>query len=142
MDKTGASPVIGPPSTARPDPRFRTWVFIAAFYGLAVMSGLRGVYHSQRFLFDLMLPLALAITLGCWAVVDSKRRGRPIPLLARQWFVLLAGVVVPGYVIWSRRWRGVGLVILHVLGWYLLFVIAMHAGGTLVFGREWWRAME
>jgi hypothetical protein len=50
-------------------------------------------------------------------VVDAKRRGWPIPLFAQPWFVLLALILVPAYVVWSRRWRGVAYLALHAALW-------------------------
>jgi hypothetical protein len=97
------------------------------------------MYFWQPSLLDLLVAVVLAVVLGWWAVSDSKRRRHPIPMLAGPWFVLLAGLLVPAYVIWSRRWRGLGLLLLHMAGWYLLALVAMHAGGTVLFGAEWWQ---
>jgi hypothetical protein len=79
----------------------------------------------------------MTISLGCWALADSKGRRQPIPMLARPWFFLLAALLIPGYVIWSRGWRGVGWVLLHGIGWYALATIVMNVGGMVIFGEGW-----
>jgi len=79
--------------------------------------------------------------LGWWAIVDARRRRHPIPLLARPWFVLLAGLVVPVYVVWSRRWAGVGWVVLHGVIWQLLATVSMHVGGLMIYGQVWLRGL-
>ena len=66
--------------------------------------------------FGFLLSLVGAVNLGLWAVIDAKRRRRPIPLSLQPWFVLLGMLLVPGYVIASRRWRGLGWVLLHGVG--------------------------
>jgi hypothetical protein len=43
--------------------------------------------------------------------------------------------------IWTRRIRGVVLVLGLVVSWYGLVTVVMHVGGLAVFGREWLRAM-
>ncbi|HEY1187731.1 MAG TPA: hypothetical protein VGE74_08740 [Gemmata sp.] len=90
---------------------------------------------------DRVVPVAFAVCLGWWAVTDARRRRRPIPVLSRPWFFLLAPVVVPGYVIWSRRWYGVGWVALHAALGYGVALAVMHLIGVIVFGREWLRAL-
>jgi hypothetical protein len=139
----GAAPAEQP-TAAQPPPAWRgprhTRWFLVTFYALAVVWGVRNVRHAEPSGLDLLVPLALAAALGWWAIVDARRRRHPIPVLARPWFFLLAGLVVPGYVLWSRGWRGVGLVALHAALWYALATVAMHVGGVAVYGEEWLRA--
>lgn len=118
------------------------WQFLAEFYGLAVVWGIRNVHFWEPSPLDWLVPVAMCVALGWWAVLDSERRGRPILLLARPWFVLFAGLLAPAYVIQSRGWRGFRIVILQIFGWYAVASMLMHAGGTAVFGQEWWRAMR
>jgi hypothetical protein len=91
--------------------------FLAAFYFLAVLSGLKGGIVPEPTATDLLLSLSLAVSMGWWAIVDARLRNRPIPMSARAWFVLLAWIVVPIFVIWSRRWRGVGWVLASGACW-------------------------
>ncbi|AWM40548.1 hypothetical protein C1280_28580 [Gemmata obscuriglobus] len=112
-----------------------------AFYALAVAMGVRSIWFWEPSVLDGLIPVATAVCLGWWAVVDARRRRHPIPLLSRPWFFLLAPVVVPGYVIWSRRGWGAGLVALHAALWYGTGFAVMHIGGVIVFGREWLRAL-
>lgn len=110
--------------------------FLVAFYTLAVMWGIRQVYYWEPSPLDFLVSVALTIALGWWAIVDAKRRQRPIPLLARPWYVLAAGVLVPVYVLSSRRWRGLGWLALHAVGWYVLATVVMSVGDRIVFGPE------
>src|SRR4051794_29487850 len=83
--------------------------FFMGFYALAVIWGIRGIYQGQPSALDFLVPFSLAICLGWWAVVDARRRRKRISVSSLAWFFLLAGIVVPGYVIWTRKWRGVGI---------------------------------
>lgn len=134
---TGAAPAEQPVADGF---RHTRW-FLVAFCALAAAWGIRNIWFWEPSRLDLLVPIALAICLGCWAVEDARRLRHPLPVLARPWFFLLAVVVVPGYVIWSRRWRGVGWVALHTALWYALATAVMHGGGVLVFGNEWLRAL-
>jgi hypothetical protein len=118
-----------------------TGCFVIALYSLAFEWGLRNIYFWQPSMIDLIFPVAFAIVLGWWAIVDARRRRHPIPLLARQWFFLLAGLLVPVYVIWSRGWHGVGWLVLHAVLWFVVATVVMFVGGVIVFGNEWLRGL-
>jgi hypothetical protein len=115
--------------------------FLVAYYLLAELWGMRNIWFWESSALDYFVPIALAVALGWWAVVDAKRRGRPIPMVAQPWFVLFAVPLVPAYVIWTWRWRGVGWLVLHTALWIALTTLATHVGGLIVFGREWLRAL-
>jgi hypothetical protein len=140
-----AEALPGAPSTlshaaAVGDSRHRRWFFVS-FYALAVLWGIRSIYHTQPSALDLLVPIALAVCLGWWALTDARRRRHPIPRTAQPWFFLLAVPVVPGYVVWSRGWRGLGWVALHTLLWYVVATVALHLGGLMVYGEAWLRAL-
>jgi hypothetical protein len=111
---------------------WRNISFLCAFYALAIVWGTRSAYFWLASDFDLLVPLTLALALGWWAVADSKARRQPIPMLSRQWFFLGACPLVPGYVIWSRQWAGLGWVVLHTAGWIALASAVSCAGGILL----------
>ncbi len=83
----------------------------------------------------------MALFLSLWAVADARQRQRPIPRSQQFWFFVLAGLVVPGYVIMTRGWRGAGWVVLHAVAWYGIATLTMHVTGYLYFGDAWWAAM-
>jgi hypothetical protein len=93
-------------------------VFFVVFYFLAVIWGVRSAYYWQPSVLDLILQLMLMITISCWAISDSIARGKPIPTSARVWYFFFAIILVPVYVIETRRWRGVGWVALHAFAWF------------------------
>lgn len=103
----------------------RRW-FLAAATLIAVLSGIGHLFPDQRSALDDLTTLSLAYVLGWWALVDARRRGSPIPFLARQWF-FLCPILVPGYAIWSRGWRGAGWVALLVAAWYLVINLSLFA---------------
>lgn len=115
-----------------------TQYFFIGFYLLAVVWGIRGIYQTEASALDLLVPFALAVCLGWWALVDARHRRTPIPGSAKPWVFFLAGIVVPGYVVWSRGWRGLGWLVVHAFLWVALAAIAMHMGGMFVYGEEEW----
>ena len=130
-------------ATASLPPRFNhTRWFLIAYYCFAAAEGIHNIRVAEASGFDLVLPIAFAICMGSWVIIDAERRRQPIPLLARPWFLLMAGLVVPGYVIWTRGWRGLGYVVLHATLGYVVAAIFMNVGGMIVFGAEWWDAVD
>jgi hypothetical protein len=122
------------PTTPEPAQRHTFW-FPLAFYALAIVAGIRGAYASQSSKLDLLLPIAEAVCLGWWALVDARRRGHYIPTTARWWFVVLAGIVVPAYVIWSRGWRGLVWVAVNFFAWVALTTLAVTVCAALLSAR-------
>jgi hypothetical protein len=119
-----------------------TQLLLVLYYLLAEVWGVRNVWFWEPSRLDFLVPVTVAVALGWWAIVDAKQRGMMIPMFAQPWFILLAGIVVPGYIIWSRRWRGVGWVALHAALWIVLATVAMHVGGVIVFGGAWMSAVD
>jgi hypothetical protein len=66
----------------------------------------------------------LAFSLACWVQRDSAIRQKPFP---SDWAFFLAPIYVPIYVLLSRGWRGIGL-ILFVVG--VSFAISAAGFGT------------
>ena len=83
---------------------------------------------------EILVPLGMCTVMCTWAVSDSVARGHPIPLFARYWFFILAGIVVPGYIIWSRGWLGVGKLFVHSIAWYGTCLVAMFAMRSVLYG--------
>ncbi|HUY90075.1 MAG TPA: hypothetical protein VMV10_15165 [Pirellulales bacterium] len=126
----------GKSSSASSGNRHSQW-FLLGFYLLAIASGIREIRYRQESALDLLVPFSMALWLSLWALADSKQRGRPILWSLRCWFFLLAVIVVPCYVIWTRGWRGLGLVAANTIAWTILSVVTTVIGGRLVFGADW-----
>ncbi len=100
----------------------RTSLFLFGFYGLSVIAAVRDIYYWRKSILDLVIPVAMAIVLGWWAISDANSRRQPIPKLSRPWFFLFAGLVVPIYMIFTRGAKGLALVLLHLAAWIALYV--------------------
>jgi hypothetical protein len=129
---TRPDPVLAP-APSRPH---HTRDFLIAFYSLAVVWGVRSLWSRQPSNVDGLMPLALSLSLGWWAIADARTRHKPIPLLAQQSFVLFAGFLVPGYILSSRRWRGLMWMLLGAFGWYVLASVVMYAFYAVLWNRS------
>ena len=116
------------------------WLLVA-FYALAFVDGAKQAAATGPARSDLLLSVALGAVLAWWAVGDARARGRPIPITAQPWFFLGYGLLVPAYLIWSRRWSGVGWLVLHTALWFFASVAAMVAVGLAVFGAGWFHRL-
>jgi hypothetical protein len=106
------------------------WSFLAAFYVLTTIWGFRTGGRFPPSGLDLLLPATTAFALAWWAISDSVARGRPITRLAQAWFVLIANIVVPGYLIFSRGWVGLGLLLGNLVLWTFVYGVSMVAGNV------------
>ena len=72
--------------------------------------------------------------LSTWAISDAKARGKPFPRLAWPWIFIFAGITVPVYVIWTRRWIGALKVSLHGVASLILSYVVAFAGYVIRYG--------
>jgi hypothetical protein len=122
-------------NTQPPPPRRAAHgLFAATLLGIAVLWGLRLVGYTQPSAADLFAPIAVWGVLARWAIADANARDKPIPMGSRVWFILIAPVVVPGYFIWTRGWRGVLWVALLAAGWYATCVASIFIGRLVAYG--------
>lgn len=113
-----------------------TILCLFGWYFHGVVSGVRGIYAASSAL-DVLLPFAVQASLGLWVLDDARRRGYAIPMLSQSWVFLFAAVVAPIYLVWSRGWRGFGLVVLNLLVWGALATTGFFVAGRLVYGANW-----
>jgi hypothetical protein len=107
-----------------------------AFYATGIIWGIRSVYYWQPSLLDLGIPLTMALVASSWAIVDSRAQGQAIPFWSGWLFFVCAGILIPGYFIWSRGWYGAGLLLLHAFVWYGLCLLCQILGRMIVlFGQ-------
>ena len=116
------------------------WLLVV-LYALAVFWGLRNVFYWVPSSIDFLFDWAFALLLSSWGVVDARRRRHPIPFFTQAWFFLGALIFVPGYVVWSRRWRGFGWVLFHFAMWSMISTVMMNISGLILFRGAWLRAM-
>ena len=121
--------------SVRPKFPLRTRAFFVAFYSMAVVWGVRYVSPQKESSLDLICSLVMALALGMWAIADARHRRHSIPLLARPWFVLFAGLVVPAYLLWTRGWRGAAWVVVNSVCWYGVATVSMYLSWSLIYGR-------
>lgn len=84
------------------------------------------------------VALVLASQLGfMWfCTLDARLVGKPLPQLARIGVFIAWPIGVPIYLVWARRLRGVGVLLLHGFLWLLVFVIAWLAVSYLRYGSQ------
>ena len=52
---------------------------------------------------------------------------------------MLAPVVVPGYILGTRGWRGLGYLVFHALAWFALMISVMMLIGLAQYGAAGWQ---
>jgi len=79
---------------------------------------------GMRIAGNTFLALALATQLGfMWfCTLDAGLVGKPLPQLARIGIFIAWPLGVPIYLVWARRFKGVGLLLLHGFGLFLVFL--------------------
>jgi hypothetical protein len=85
---------------------------------------------------DLLLALyrfVLAALLATWLIADTRQSGRAQPTFDYGWFILFAFVVyVPYYLFSTRGWRGLLILAVMVLVFFLPLVLGALVGAMFV----------
>ncbi|MCA9081391.1 MAG: hypothetical protein KDA58_12580 [Planctomycetaceae bacterium] len=90
------------------------WRAVFAFY-LIVLSSTAAGFVPRWAPVASLLSLPLTGFIVHWMMIDSRHRRHPIPFLSQDWCQLFPYLSLPAYLIWSRGWRGVGWLLLHLV---------------------------
>ena len=83
----------------------------------------------------------MASTATSWCVVDSRILGRPMLRVTHEMTFLIWPAAVPLYLIWSRRFRGLGITLLHAVGLTVICTVAFIVTALLKYGPAGLEAM-
>ncbi len=84
-----------------------------------------GVYYLIKILF--------AMHVTCWAVYDSKARGKTILHVLQMLYFLMWPIGATVYLIRTRGWRGIVIAVLHAMGLMLCMAVAFFATVYLLY---------
>ncbi len=110
----------------------------AVFLVSGVLVGLLWYSSDADVVLRLQLLYAIAISLGFmwYCSADARLAGKPLLPLARIGIFILWPAGVPIYLLWTRRLRGFGRLLLHGLLLALIKVAATLATGYLAHGER------
>jgi hypothetical protein len=112
-----------------------------SLYVLAAALGWFQIFHPGSDVLRLFFSLAFAILSTCWCTSDGRIRGRPV-LNSFSWLIFFFWPLsVLSYLAWSRKWRGLGLALLHAAGLYGDCLISCQLAGCLRYGQAWFRRL-
>jgi hypothetical protein len=116
--------------------RLRTWL-LGVGYALVALSGIRHALFPawERAPTDVLLGLVFAVLIAMICVADSRALGRPILESLRWVLYLTLPVSVFVYMTWSRGTRGLLVLLGHLAGATVLYMLA-----TL--GTRWLAGMQ
>ena len=110
-------------------------VYLGLFHLTAALWGVRSAYWWAASPFDLLANVAAGAGLAGWAFGDARRRGRPVPVLAKQWLLIVAGPFAAWRALAARGRRGAWRGFLWAAGnaalGFALVVAGSIAGGSV-----------
>lgn len=115
------------PAYARAKPR----LLLMTLFALLFIAALRNAYYWQPSHLDRLLMVANMLVLAHWVVLDARERKHPIPLTCQQYF-LFPAIASLGYVIWSRGWRGLGILAGILFVYFVIATVAAMIGVVMV----------
>lgn len=99
--------------------------FLVVFYSLTALAGI--VAPDENSDLEFVFAVGLGFTMAWWAITDASDRGRPIRPALRLLVMAIGWLAVPIYLVWTRRLRGVGWLLLNAVAYVLVA-----SGGSLL----------
>jgi hypothetical protein len=110
----------------------------AVFLLMGVLSGLLWFSADECASLRVQLLFAIAVSLGFmwYCTADARLLGRPLLPIARAGIFVLWPAGVPIYLLWARRLRGLGILLLHGISLLLTYVAAFLVTACLAYGER------
>lgn len=108
----------------------RLWILI--FYALSALWAVAGVFFGEIAGIFQLANLGIALAPTMWLIGDAKQKSYFVPHIVQPFILAFWSIVLPVYVIWTRRWRGARLVLLHVVATLLINGILSYATTTVL----------
>ena len=117
------------------------FLLLLGFYLLAAIAGIMGTGQLRSGVVHFLFSIMAASVATYWCVLDARILGRPI-VQSVHWIMFFTWpLAVPIYLIRSRGLRGLGMVVLHGIGFVVVAVVAYHTAGYLVYGALWFERL-
>jgi len=98
---------------------------LCGIQGIIMAAKEIALYGPDTNWLDVVWGITLALTIGWWAWLDGRLRGRPLLLIVQHAFFCAWPAVLPTYLIATRRWWGVGLLLFYFLLGIILAQLTM-----------------
>jgi hypothetical protein len=99
---------------------------IAMLYVVAFIWGVHGA-SGQPSMLDVVLPLLTAFLATSACVADAELLGNPLALSIQGFMFFTWPIAVPIYLIWTRRFLGLAIVLAHAFCLVFSLLIAISA---------------
>lgn len=103
------------------------WAMLAAFYFLATISAMSRTAEAPGWV-ELVARMFSGAFAVCWMVLDCRGK-HPMPHGVQLFAWVTLPLFLPGYLIWSRGWRGLGWLMLNMLLLGIVEAVAMVVSG-------------
>lgn len=110
----------------------------AVFLLMGVLRGLLWFSADEGASLRVQLLFAIAISLGFmwYCTADARLLGRPLLPIARVGIFILWPAGVPIYLLWVRRLKGLGLLLLHGISLLLTYAATFLVTAYLAYGER------
>jgi len=111
-----------------------TLSLISIFYTSTAVWSVGQIFFGEIAGISLIFRVAIGLAPSMWLTRDAKLRGWFLPHVVHPFVLAFWVIVVPVYVIWTRKWRGLKLVVFHALLTLLLTIVLNNAALYLIWG--------
>jgi hypothetical protein len=105
---------------------------LVSLYAVAVAQGVHVAFRAEPSRADLLFAVVFPLLVVFAVVADSKIVRRQLPSIAPFLMLFSWSVAVPGYLVWTRGWRGLALVVAFAvtvsLAYYVTAIAAYNFG--------------
>jgi len=121
-------------SMQKPKP-FSGWFPLVGLYASQVATGVMQCFPLSGAWYWI-LSLLMASMAAMWVVFDAQHRGKPLVSIVQLMAMALWPIAVPIYLIVTRGVRGLGWVVLNLLGLMIAICVGFYSTILAVWGPE------
>jgi len=111
-------------------------ILILLFYVSTALWAAGQIFFGQHIGISYLADITIALAPAVWFLNDIAKRGSPVPHILQPAILMAWPVVVPVYVIATRRLRGFWLVLIHAFAAFVLNVAIFYGTIYLIWGAD------
>ena len=114
--------------------RYRLFLIVIVYLIVAIRGVGNGTYLGMSIDREYLFSVVIALALTYICIVDSKIVGKPLSIFSYWIVFIFCGIAVPVCIVRAHGIKGVGIIILHLMGLCLVLCLSSYVAWLLLYG--------
>ena len=114
--------------------RYRLFLIVIVYLIIAIRGLRNGTYLDMSMDREYLFSVIIALTLTHICIVDSKIVGKPLSIFSYWIVFIFCGIAVPVCIVRAHGIKGLGIIIIHLMGFVLIFSLSFYITWLFLYG--------